>query len=137
MSKIRDYIDQNVNSQFDGELIYLKIEGNDNVGYISKLSCFNNGSLILKTINSNRHIEEISHSGHSKLEYTFYNKRLMFEIEDKLESFIQRKEIQSLILELSHEKTICSIQIDGLEYYITKIQNGNHFTYDFVENNSK
>ncbi len=137
MSKICDYIDQNINSQFDGELIYLKIEGNDNVGYISKKSSFYDGFFNLKTINSYMHIDETSHSGHSKLEYKFYNKRLMFKIVDKLVAFTHNKEIQSLELELSHEKTSCSIQIDGIEYYITKIQNGNHSTYVFVENNSK
>lgn len=71
MSKISDYLKRKINSHFVGELIYLKIEGNDSIGYLSTIQYFNVDRLYIKKNNVNLPDSEISHSGHLKEEFMF------------------------------------------------------------------
>ena len=131
MVKINDYLEQRINSQFDGELIYLKIEGNNSVGYLSTVQYFNFDRLYLKKNNIELPDTEISHPGHSSEEFKFYNKKLLFQIENKLISFTHNKEIQSLELELFSGNTTCNVMIDEIEYFLIEINKENSLTYDF------
>lgn len=136
MSKINDCLERNINSQFIGELIYLKIAGNDSVDYISTIHYFNVDTLYVK--NDNNGIQpdkEVSYPGHLREEFKFFNKEILFKIEDKLISFTHSKEIQSLVLELSSENTTCSVTIDEIKYFLVEIKEGNSTTYDFREEN--
>jgi len=135
MSKINDYLERKINSQFIGELIYLKIAGNDSVGYISTIQYFNIDRLYTKKNNIDQPDSEISHPGHLREEFKFFNKEILFKIEDKLILFTQSKEIQSLELELFSENTTCSITIDEIKYFLVEIKEGNSTTYDFRKEN--
>jgi len=139
MSKINDYFEQKINSQFDGELIYLKVEGSNIAGYLSTIQYFNFGRIYNKNNNITLPDTVSSQSGHSREEFKFYNKELLFKIENKLISFTHSKEIQSLELELSSENTTCSVMIDKIEYSLIEINKGNSSTYDFIikKNDSK
>lgn len=136
MSKIKDFLEQKVNSQFDGELIYLKIEGNDIVGYLCDITTFYSGTVFFKKYNIELPDDNTSHTGHSLGENKYYNKGRMFDVEKKLIAFTHNKEIQSLELELYDEKTKCNVIIDDIQFSISEINNGNSISFDFIESNS-
>lgn len=137
MSKINDYLERKINSQlFVGELTYLKITGNDSVGYISTIQYFNVDTLYEKNNNNGIQLDrEVSYPGHLKEKFKFFNKELLFKIEDKLISFTHSKEIQSLVLELFSENISCSITVDEIKYFLVEIKEGNSTTYDFRKEN--
>jgi hypothetical protein len=136
MSKINDSLERIINSQFIGELIYLKIAGNDSVGYISAIQYFNIDTLYEKNYNNGMQPDrEVSYPGHLREEFKFFNKELLFKIEDKLISFTHSKEIQSLVLELFSENISCSITVDEIKYFLVEINEGNSTTYDFRKEN--
>lgn len=135
MSKINDFLEQKVNSQFDGELIYLKIEGSDKIGYLCEIHTYDSGTIFTKNYNIEQPYSEISHAGHSPGEYKYYNKAKMFNVENKLIAFTHNKEIQSLKLEMYHKTTTCDVIIDDIRYSISEINDGNAITFDFIESN--